>query len=120
MLSFLPAPKNGQAKSKIYVGMQRPRVAEAVLKNKKLGNLDRQIRQIYIHFKATARGAWVAQSVERLTSAQVMISQLVSSSPASGPVLTAWSLLQILCLPLSLPLTHLHSVSVSLKNKNKH
>ena len=28
-------------------------------------------------------------SVERLTSAQVMISQFVGSSPASGPVLTA-------------------------------
>ena len=37
-------------------------------------------------------GAWVAQSVERPTSAQVMISQLVSSSPASGCVLTAQSL----------------------------
>ena len=37
-------------------------------------------------------GAWVAQSVERPTSAQVMISQLVSSSPTSGPVLTAQSL----------------------------
>ena len=37
-------------------------------------------------------GVWVAQSVERPTSAQVMISQLVSSSPASGSVLTAQSL----------------------------
>ena len=37
-------------------------------------------------------GAWVAQSVERLTSAQVMISRLMSSSPASGSVLTAQSL----------------------------
>ena len=37
-------------------------------------------------------GAWVAQSVERPTSAQVMISRLVSSSPASGSVLTAQSL----------------------------
>ena len=34
-------------------------------------------------------GAWVAQSVERPTSAQVMISRSVSSSPASGSVLTA-------------------------------
>ena len=33
------------------------------------------------------RGAWVAQSVGRLTSAQVMISQFVSSSPVSGSVL---------------------------------
>ena len=38
------------------------------------------------------RGAWVAQSIKRLTSAQVVISRSVSSSPASGSVLTAQSL----------------------------
>ena len=38
------------------------------------------------------RGAWVAQSVKCLTSAQVMISQSVSSSLALGSVLTAQSL----------------------------
>ena len=38
------------------------------------------------------RGTWVAQSVERPTLAQVMVSQSVSSSPASGSVLTARSL----------------------------
>ena len=38
------------------------------------------------------RGAWVAQSVERPTSAPVMISQFVGQSPVSGSVLTAWSL----------------------------
>ena len=37
-------------------------------------------------------GAWMAQSVKRLTSAQVMISQSVSLSPTSGSVLTAQSL----------------------------
>ena len=37
-------------------------------------------------------GAWVAQLVEHPTSAQVMISQSVSSSRASGSVLIAWSL----------------------------
>ena len=37
-------------------------------------------------------GAWVAQSVKHPTSAQVMISRSVSSSPASGFVLTAQSL----------------------------
>ena len=37
------------------------------------------------------RGAWVAQSVERLTSAQVMISQLIVPAP-SQTVLTAQSL----------------------------
>ena len=35
------------------------------------------------------RGAWLAQSVKRPTSAQVMISRFVGSSPASGSVLTA-------------------------------
>ena len=37
-------------------------------------------------------GAWVAQSVKLPILAQVMISQLVSSSPKSGSVLTAQSL----------------------------
>ena len=36
--------------------------------------------------------AWVAQSVERLTSAQVMISRFVGLSSVSGSVLTARSL----------------------------
>ena len=38
------------------------------------------------------RGTWVTQSVNRPTSARVMISRFVGSSPASGSVLTAWSL----------------------------
>ena len=42
--------------------------------------------------KETIWGAWVAQSVKRPTSAQVMISRFVSSSPMSGSVLTAQSL----------------------------
>ena len=37
-------------------------------------------------------GTWVAQSAKRLTSAQIMISPSVSSSPASGSMLTAQSL----------------------------
>ena len=37
-------------------------------------------------------GAWVAQSVERPASTQVMISELMSLSPALGSVLTAQSL----------------------------
>ena len=37
------------------------------------------------------RGTWVAQLVKRLTLAQVMISQFVSSSPTLGSVLTARS-----------------------------
>ena len=35
------------------------------------------------------RGTWVAQSAERLTSAQVVVSPFVGSSPVSGSVLTA-------------------------------
>ena len=42
-----------------------------------------------------------AQSVERPTSAQVMISRSVSSSPASGSALTVRTPLGILSLPLS-------------------
>ena len=67
--------------------------------------------------KSWVRGTWVAQLVERPTSAQVMISRFVGSSPASGSVLMAqsWSLLLILCLPLSLHL--LSSCSLSLCQK---
>ena len=36
--------------------------------------------------------AWVAQSVKCLTSAQVIISQVVNSGPVSGSVMTAQSL----------------------------
>ena len=42
--------------------------------------------------KTLYRGTWVAQSFKRLTSAQVMTSWFMSSSPASGSVLTAQSL----------------------------
>ena len=45
------------------------------------------------HLKNTDKqGAWVAQLVKRPTSAQVMISWFVGSSPVSGSVLTAQSL----------------------------
>ena len=50
----------------------------------------------YVHLfcvlKSSYEGRWMAQLVERMTSAQVMISWFVSSSPASGSVLTAQSL----------------------------
>ena len=50
-----------------------------------------------LFFKSfTERGTWVAQSVKPLTSAQVTISRSVSSSPASGSVLTAQSLEPVL------------------------
>ena len=62
------------------------------------------------------RGAWVTQLVKHLTSAQVMISHSVSSSPTSGFVLTAQSLepALILCLPLSAPSP---ALSLSLSQK---
>ena len=43
-------------------------------------------------FKFRILGTWVAQWVKHLTSAQVMISQCVGSSPTLGSVLTAQSL----------------------------
>ena len=70
--------------------------------------------------KIINRGACVAQSIEHPTSAQVMISQLMSSSSATGSVLTAQSLepaSDSVSPSLSAP-THSHSVSVSLKNKH--
>ena len=60
------------------------------------------------------RGAWVAQLLKRLTSAQVVISRFMGSSPASGSVLTAQGPLQIFC-PLSLCPSPTHALS--LKNK---
>ena len=62
-------------------------------------------------------GVWVAQSVERPTSAQVMISWFVSSSPGSGSVLTATQSLEPVFrfwVSLSLPLSHSCSVSLCL------
>ena len=67
---------------------------------------------------------WVAQSVKRPTSAQVMISQFVSSSPALGSVPSAGSLepasdsvSSSLCPPL---LSFCLSLSLSLSKINKH
>ena len=67
------------------------------------------------------RGAWVARLVECPTSAQVMISQFVSSNSTSGSVLTAQSLesaLDPVSPSVSLPLPC--SCSVSLSTINKH
>ena len=67
----------------------------------------------------------MAQSVKHLTSAQVMISQFVGSSPASGSVLTAQSLepasdsvSRSLSAPPRLALCLSLSLSLSLKNKD--
>ena len=61
--------------------------------------------QLWNYYQKTNRGAWVAQSVKRLTLtlAQVMISQSVGLSSTLGSVLTAWGLLGILSLPISAP-----------------
>ena len=56
-------------------------------------------------------GAWVAQSVDPLTLAQVMISQLVGSSPVSGSVLSEPGSCFRFCVSLSLCLSPAHSVS---------
>ena len=71
-----------------------------------------------MHSVLKSWGAWAAQSVEHPTlgflSAQVMMSQFVSLSPASGSVLTAWSLLGILSLSLSLCYSPALSLSLCL------
>ena len=50
-------------------------------------NNDKELKQ-----KNVGGGAWVAQSVECLALARVMISQFASSSPVLGSVLTAQGL----------------------------
>ena len=47
---------------------------------------------VKILFKISLEDACMPQLVEHPTSAQVMISRFVSSSPTLGSVLTAWSL----------------------------
>ena len=56
------------------------------------------LNMYFIGFKiySAFRGSWVAQSVKRLTSAQVMISWFVGLSPASGSVLIAQNLEPVL------------------------
>ena len=67
--------------------------------------------------------ARVAQSVERPTLAQVVISHSVSLSHASGSVLTARSLepaLDSVSPSLPLPCSHTHTLTLSLSLVNKH
>ena len=78
------------------------------------------IREIQIN--TTFRGTWVAQSVGRPTSAQVTISRSVSSSPASGSVLTAQSLEPVsdsVSPSLSAPPPFMLCLSLSQKKINK-
>ena len=70
------------------------------------------------------RGAWVAQLFKCPTSAQVMISQFMSSSPTPGSVLTAQSLDPALdsvspSLSLCSSPTHTLSHGLSLSKINK-
>ena len=61
-------------------------VEVAVLKMSSLWGCTPQVSPL-LHFKETEpRGIWMAQSVKRLTSAQVMILWFMSLSPASGCV----------------------------------
>ena len=62
-------------------------------------------------------GIWVAQSVEHLTWAQVMISQFVSSSPAWSSVLIAQSLKPTSDSVSPSLLLPVHALSVSLYQK---
>ena len=68
----------------------------------------------------------MAQMVKRPTLAQVMISPFLRTARAElcadSLEPRAWSLLQILCLPLSLPLapSQAHALSLSLAPKNKY
>ena len=63
--------------------------------------------------------AWVLQLVKCPTSAQVMILQFMGLSSTSNSLLSAQSLLQILCPPLFLPLPHSFSLTQKKKKKKK-
>ena len=69
-------------------------------------------------------GAWGARSVKRLTLdfCQVLVSRLVSSSPASGSALSAWSLPGILsvCLSVSLSKINLKKTNNNLEFYSSH
>ena len=68
--------------------------------------------------RCAKRGAWVARSVKCLTSAEVMISWSVSSSPTSGSVLTVQSLDPALDSVYHPPTPHSSPTrALSLKNK---
>ena len=92
------------------------------------GRRCQMITRIYVNYSSIMLfqklnlfwGPWVAQSVKRPASAQVMISRLVGSSPASGSVLAGWSLepaSDSVSPSLSAPPPHMLCLSLSLKNK---
>ena len=82
-------------------------------------NVEKRKRLCTIGGNAVSWGIWVAQLVKQLTLAQVMISQFVGFSPASGSLLSLQSPLWILCPPLSLPLPYLHALSLSVSLSQK-
>ena len=75
----------------------------------------------YSQLPKCLRGAWVAQSVRRPTSPQVMVSRCLSSRPASGSVLTAGSR-EPASDPVSLSLcsSPAHPLSSRFSKTNKH
>ena len=76
-----------------YNRQMKHRIARPVFEiSKVLGIMGVSPQATGTMLKCKSWGTWVAQLAERLTSAQVMISQLVDSSPVSGPVLTAQGL----------------------------
>ena len=84
-------------------------------------NVEKRKRLCTIGGNAVSWGIWVAQLVKQLTLAQVMISQFVGFSPASGSVLTAQSLepaSDFVSPSLSAPSPLSLSLSLSLKNKH--
>ena len=105
--------------------LQRKREADLEIEN--LGwNLDSFHYVVFMHLSFLLckmwiiRGTWVAQLVEHLTLALVMISWFESSSPASGSVLTARSLKPAsdsVSLSLCPSPTHVRSLSLSLSQK---
>lgn len=70
------------------------------------------------HFKMLGAPGWPCRlKVGLLVWVQVMISRSVRTSPKSGRVVAAWSLLGILILPLPVPLPHMHVHSLKIKVK---
>ena len=74
--------------------------------------------QILLNIKNEYRGTWVTLLVGRSTSAQLIILWFMGSSPMLGCLLSAQSLLQIPCPPLSAPPPFVHTCALSLKNKH--
>ena len=76
---------------------------------------------VCVSFKELIQGSWVAQSVKRPTSAQVMISQFMGGSLTLGSVLTAQSLEPVSdSVPPSCSAPPLLELCLSLFLKNKH